>query len=255
MVNKIKVFTFIFTVLIAACTPTQRTLKNGQGYVVVPAGEKHYRVEYYLKNAKLAETYWNTTAEQLCPGGFHVLYNKKHVLNFDMYVPIAGNNVNLGRQEFIQYGEVVCGGEPSNAITFTETKWREFNAETNSIKPVSDRWLTETLQLYVSHLPDLPVTNSVAIIVKDWGKPQQQSGNNNELLSVWTKGGDSWFPNQIGLLEQENYLKLIIILPGVSALAASLVEKSSIEGKGLEYLITSGVLPAYFYRPKSQCSF
>jgi hypothetical protein len=34
-----------------------------------------------------------------------------------MYVPIAGNNVNIGRQAFIQYGEVVCEGEPSKAIT------------------------------------------------------------------------------------------------------------------------------------------
>ena len=65
-----------------ACTPAQRPLKNGQGYVVVPAGKNHYRIEYYLKHAKLAETYWNSTAGQLCPGGFQVLYNKKHVLNF-----------------------------------------------------------------------------------------------------------------------------------------------------------------------------
>ncbi|HEY0893705.1 MAG TPA: hypothetical protein VGE32_11660 [Cellvibrio sp.] len=235
--------------MLIACTPTQRPLKNRQGYVVVPAGENHYRIEYYLKHAKLAETYWNTTAGQLCPGGFQVLYNKKHVLNFDMYVPIAGNNVNIGRQEFIQYGEVVCEGEPSNAIVLTESKWREFNAETKSIKPVSDRWLTETLQLYVSHLADLPKANSVAALTKLWGKPRQQSGQNNELLSVWVKGGDSWFPNQIGLLEQDQQLKLIIVLPGVSGYLAGLIEKSSLQGKNLESLITTGILPAYFYRP------
>ncbi|WP_331353139.1 hypothetical protein [Cellvibrio sp. UBA7671] len=239
----------VFFLSLIACTPTQRPLKNGQGYVVVPAGENHYRIEYYLKHAKLAETYWNTTAGHLCPGGFQVLYNKKQVLNFDMYVPIAGNNVNIGRQEFIQYGEVACDGEPSNAIVLTESKWREFNAETKSIKPVSDRWLTETLQLYVSHLADLPKANSVAALTKIWGKPRQQSGQNNELLSVWVKGGDSWFPNQIGLLEQDQQLKLIIVLPGVSGYLAGLIEKSSLQGKNLESLITTGILPAYFYRP------
>jgi hypothetical protein len=166
-----------------------------------------------------------------------------------MYVPIAGNNVNIGRQEFIQYGEVACEGEPSNAITLTESKWREFNAETKSIKPLSDRWLTETLQLYVSHLPDLPVNNSVATLAKDWGKPQQKPGNDNELLSIWTKGGDSWFPNQIGLLEQNNCLKLVIVLPGVSSFMATLIDKSKLQHKDLEELITMGILPAYFYRP------
>lgn len=237
---------FVFSILFAACTPTQRPLKNGQGYVVLPAGENHYRIEYYLKYAKLAETYWNTTAGQLCPGGFQVLYNKQHVLNFDMYVPISGNNVNIGRQEFIQYGEVVCDGEPSKSLTLTESKWREFNKETQSIKPVSERWLTETLQLYVNHLADLPTTNSVAALTKIWGKPRQQSGQNNEQLSVWVKGGDSWFPNQVGLLEQEQQLKLIIILPGVSGYLAGLIEKSSVQAETLESLIITGILPAYF---------
>jgi outer membrane biogenesis lipoprotein LolB len=55
---------FVVALLIAvltACTPTQRPLKNGQGDVVVPARENHYRIEYYLKHARLAETYWNAT--------------------------------------------------------------------------------------------------------------------------------------------------------------------------------------------------
>jgi hypothetical protein len=65
-----KLIVGVMAVIMYACTPAQRPLKNGQGYVVVPAGEKHYRIEYYLKHATLAETYWNTTAGQLCPGGF-----------------------------------------------------------------------------------------------------------------------------------------------------------------------------------------
>ncbi len=164
-VVRLAVFSIVlFFLSLIACTPTQRPLKNGQGYVVVPAGENHYRIEYYLKHATLAETYWNTTAGQLCPGGFQVLYSKKHTLNFDMYVPIAGNNVNLGRQEFIQYGQVACKGTASNTVMLTESKWKEFNQETHSITPVSDRWLTETLKLYVRHLPELPAKSSVATL-------------------------------------------------------------------------------------------
>lgn len=63
----LKVILLVFFLSLISCTPTQRPLKNGQGYVVVPAGENHYRIEYYLKHA---ETYWNTTAGRLCPGGF-----------------------------------------------------------------------------------------------------------------------------------------------------------------------------------------
>lgn len=235
--------------LVAACTPTQRPLKNGQGYVVLPAGENHYRIEYYLKYAKLAETYWNITAGQLCPGGFQVLYSKKHVLNFDMYVPIAGNNVNIGRQEFIQYGEVVCEGEPSNAIKLTESQWREFNAETKSIKPVSEKYLTEYLKVYSSHLSTLPVQNARDELVKIWGKPVQQQQHGEDLLSVWRKGGDSWFPNQVILVERNECLKMVLILPGVSTFMASFSEKIKINEGDFAALVASGAVPAYFYRP------
>src|SRR5690606_16916647 len=101
--------------------------------------EKQFRIEYYSKTSMLAQSYWNVTAEQLCPAGFQIIYNKKHTLNFDMYAPIAGNNVNLGRQEFIQYGQVACDDAISNTVTLTESKWKEFNQESRSTTPVSDR--------------------------------------------------------------------------------------------------------------------
>jgi len=58
------IFFFAFSVLggLITCTPTQRPLKNGQGYVVVPVSEKQIRIEFYLKNASLSEAYWYTTA-------------------------------------------------------------------------------------------------------------------------------------------------------------------------------------------------
>ena len=49
----IALFTFGITILF--CTPTQRPLKNGQGYVAVPAGEKHYRIKTRKARRNLLE--------------------------------------------------------------------------------------------------------------------------------------------------------------------------------------------------------
>lgn len=83
-----------------------------------------------------------------------------------MYVPIAGNNVNLGRQDFIQCGQVACNDSASSTVKLTHGKWKEFNRETRSVSPVSDRWLTETLHLCIGHLPELPARKSVAALGK-----------------------------------------------------------------------------------------
>ncbi len=232
--------------VLVACTPTQRPLKHGQGYVVVPVSEKQFRIEYYLKNANQIENQWNTTAGQLCPGGFQVIYSKRHILNFDMYVPIAGNNVNLGRQEFIQYGLVICNGSASNTVSLTEGKWKEFNAQTRSVTPVSDRWMTETLKLYVGHLPKLPIINSIAVLEKDWGKPLKQDHQGADTISIWMKGGDSWYPNYIGLIERNGCLNLVM------ALMMGVFQKSAGENKSFEQLLLTRTMPAYFYQP--QCS-
>lgn len=221
---------------------------------MVSAGENHYRIEYYLKTAPLAETYWKTTAGQLCPGGFQVLYSEKRTLNFDMYMPISGNNVNLGRQEFIQYGDVVCNGVGANTVTMTEGKWKEFNQATRSVTTVSDRWLTETLKLYVSHLTTLPKSNSVAALEKDWGKPLKQDHRGTDRLSVWVKGGDSWYPNYVGLIERNGCLKLVLLLPGTSAIMAGVLDKLSGSTQSFEQLVISGKVPAYFYPSTETCN-
>ncbi len=252
--NKITFFIFICAVSILACTPAQRPLKNGQGYVVVPAGKNHYRIEYYLKHAKLAETYWNSTAGQLCPGGFQVLYNKKHVLNFDMYVPIAGNNVNIGRQEFIQYGQVACDGAAANAVELTESKWKEFGPVAHAVAPVSDRWIRETLQLPVGHLTELPATQSIAALETLWGKPWRRDQRGDDVIGIWMKGGDSWFPNYVGVIERKGCLHMTLVLPGTSAVMMGVFDKALSEHTNFEQLLTSGKVPAYFYGSKQVCN-
>jgi hypothetical protein len=248
-----KLIVGVMAVLMCACTPAQRPLKNGQGYLVVPITEKQFRIEYYLKHAKLAETYWNTTAAQLCPDGFQVLYNEKRTLNFDMYVPIAGNNVNIGRQEFIQYGQVVCTGAASGSVELTQSKWKEFSPVTRSVAPVSDRWLTETLRLYVGHLPDLPVTHPGEALEKIWGKPWKRDRRGSDALSIWMKGGDSWFPNYVGVIERNDCLHLALVLPGTSAAMMGVFKNTAPENINFEHLLTSGKMPAYFYYSKKSC--
>ena len=214
--------------------------------MVIPISEKQFRIEYYLKNGTQIESQWNTTAVQLCPGGFQVVYNKRHMLNFDMYVPISGNNVNLGRQEFIQYGQVICNGNASNLVAFTDSKWKEFNTETKLVTPVSDLWITATLKMYVGHLSELPFSNSTAALEKVWGKPLKQAHRGPDRVSTWMKSGDSWFQNYIGIIERNDCLNLVMVLPGISALTMVI---NSVPGEieSVEKMLTTGAGPAYFY--------
>lgn len=238
---------------ITACTPTHRPLKSGEGYVVLLAGNNHYRIEYFSKSKMLAEDYWITTAEQLCPSGYDTLYRKHDVLQFDMYVPIAGNNVNLGRQEFIQRGEVKCSDDTAKKITLTESRWREFNKEIQTITPISERWLTEVLKLHVANLTKLPAQGATDHLTKTWGKPTEIYNTDIDTVSVWRKGGDSWFPNQVALVEREGCLRTVVLIPGVSAFIIGQYKgKDNIAGF-IDQLITSGSIPTYFYKT-SFCS-
>ena len=246
-------FFLVNLMVLVACAPINGPLKGSEGFVILPANNNHFRIEYYSKSAKFAETYWKTTAAQLCGGSFQMLYSKLDVIQFDMYVPIAGNNVNIGRQEYIQYGEVICEGVATK-IPLTQSPWQEFNRETNAVKPVSEEFLTELLKISPSHLSTLPAKNASAELTKIWGKPIQQEHLGEDLLSVWEKGGDSWFPNQIGLLERNHCLKLIIILPGISSVITGPLENYFLNSSNIESLIINGVLPAYFYRSKSGCN-
>lgn len=170
-----------------------------------------------------------------------------------MYVPIAGNNVNIGRQEFIQHGEVVCEGRASNSVTLTDSKWKTFNPATRSVVPVSDRWLSETLKLYVGHLSTLPVMNSVAVVTKDWGKPWKQDARGADTLSIWRESGDAWYVNYIGLIERKGCLRLVMLLPGASAFMPYAFDRSETAKSNVERLIFSGEIPAYFYKPQEGC--
>lgn len=238
----------LIPLLITACTPTQRPLKNGEGYVAIAAGDNHYRIEYFSKSKKIAEDFWKTTAEQLCPDGYESLYSKQDVLQFDMYVPIAGNNVNLGRQEFIQSGEVKCNGNTATEVTLIDSRWREFNKETQAIKPVSERWLTEVLKLYVAHLPKLPAQGAVEQLTEAWGKPTETHTANSGSVSIWQKGGDSWFPNQVALIEREGCLRTVVLIPGVSAFIMGQYKGKDNMGELIDQLVTSGAIPTYFYK-------
>lgn len=250
LIKRNMVFLVALVVLVMACTPTQRSLISGEGFVVLPANKNHYRIEYYSRNAKKAEAYWKTTAIQLCIGSFQTLYSKLNVIQFDMYVPIAGNDVNIGRQEYIQHGEVICEAAATE-VPLTQSPWQEFNRETNALKPVSETYLTELLKMYAAHLSTLPAKNASAELIRIWGKPVQQEYLDGDLLSVWSKGGDSWFPNQVILVEHDSCLKTVVILPGVSVYIASISEKLKVGAQGFSAWVASGAVPGYFYQSQA----
>lgn len=223
-------------------------VKKCYPYQVLPAGNKNYRIEYFSDSSQHAEEYFKVTASQLCFGNYQLLYTHKDVLNFDMYVPISGNNVNIGRQEFIQRGEIVCQGEVSPDMPLTNSVWKEFNKETKALKPVSKDWIFNVLKISTIPLVNLPSVGASQALEKAWGKPRQQENIVDEVVSVWVKGGDSWFPNQVMLLEEGDCLKLVVILPGTSAYILGSLQKQ-LGGSGeLMHLITQGVIPAYFYK-------
>ena len=241
----------LLCIAVLGCAPAQRAYKSGEGYQVLPAGNKNYRIEYFSDSSKHAEEYFKVTASQLCLENYKVLYSHKDVLNFDMYVPISGNNVNIGRQEFIQRGEVVCKGEVSSEIPLTNSLWKEFNKETGAVKPVGKDWIFEVLKVSTMPLINLPSVGASQALAKTWGKPRQQENMGDEVVSVWVKGGDSWFPNQVMLLEEGDCLKLIVILPGTSAYMLGSLQKQLGGSGGLMHLIIQGVIPAYFYKPEN----
>lgn len=237
----------LFVIQINACTPTQRPLEKSEGYVVLATENNQYRIEYFSKYKMLAEDYWSTTAEQLCPEGYETLYVNLDTLQFDMHVPIAGNNVNIGREEFIKSGEIRCSGDVASEVILTESQWREFNKETKAIKPVSGRWLSEALKLPSSHLTKLPTLEATQALTNIWGKPMKTQETGAKSVSIWQKGGDSWLRNQVALIEQDNCLKMVAIIPGVSAYMMGQYMTKDNVGEIISQLVTSGALPTYFY--------
>jgi hypothetical protein len=248
MIKKNLLIIFLGTALqLMACSSIQQPLKYGQGYAVIPTERDQYRIEFFSKNRGEIEAYWEMTADQLCPMGFRVLYVKQELLNFDLYVPIAGGRTNVGRMEFIQNGEIICNGHPSKDIVISESSWREFNKETQALKPVSSSWLERTLKLRVSRLSHLPSKRAVEKITSYWGDPVGQHSIGSENISYWWRGGDSWAPNQVVLIEQDDYLKMVIIIPGV--VAHLLGSYATEDGTALSEMVISGSIPAYYYRP------
>lgn len=140
---------------LCSCAADFREHKYWQGYVVLRVEGERYRIEYFAKSKPDAAKYWKQTFEQLCQGNGAVIYEQGEVAHTDMYTPIMGQSVNIGRQKFHHIGIVDCNGPASDLIKITSSPWREFNSSTQQKSPVSEEYLLRKLNIFINHFSNL----------------------------------------------------------------------------------------------------
>lgn len=209
------------------------------------AGDNTYRIEYYSKGKKEAEENWRLAAQQLCPADFEILYQEKHTIHGSVRTPVAGQMMDIATEEYIHYGEIGCPTEPAQIVELTHSPWREFNHQTNAIKPVSIRFIAETFTIpinYLGPLDELPAKGAHEVLVKRYGKSMQQENINNQQVLLWSLGGNSWFPNNLVVsFHQESVRRVMILPPSILInVMSELAKKSGATSESLT--------PGYFIR-------
>lgn len=217
-------------------------------YVVLPIAKNHFRIEFFSDDARYARVRWLVVANELCNKDFYLVYSGLDSLKLDLYTPIAGREVNIGQTKYIRRGEVICNSDVSSTIHISESQWREFNRETKTTKPVSARWLSAILGFDVEYLERLSPITTVAVLAHDWGAPVNTLKNNYEKLMSWFNGSNNRLLSQVALLESNECLAMVLILPGVTAdVLGQYINQETIQADVVD-LLTSGLLPAYSYR-------
>lgn len=240
---------FISAILLTLCSCAAgfREHKYGQGYVVLHVAGERYRIEYFAKSKQDAAKYWQQTYDQLCQGSGKIIYQQGEVVQRDMYTPIMGQSVNIGRQQFHHIGEVECQRMDSGLLKMTQSPWREFNEHTKQQSPVSEEYILRKLNIYINHFSQLQPKKPYEQIAKIWGKPSQTEILDSERFYVWNKGGSDSVASQFLLVEENECLKAAMIIPIYSGYLLAALEKSNKIGK-LDYgsIMTSGLVPTYF---------
>jgi hypothetical protein len=240
---------FISAILLTLCSCAAgfREHKYGQGYVVLHVEDERYRIEYFAKSKQDAAKYWGQTFDQLCQGGGRIIYEEGEVVNRDMYTPIMGQSVNIGRQKFHHIGEVECHKAGSDLLKLTQSPWREFNSHTQQQTPVSEEYILRKLNVYINHFSNLQPAKPYEQIAKIWGKPSEKKSLGSENFYIWNKGGVDSVASQFLLVEEKDCLKAAMIIPLYSGYLLAALEKSNKMTK-LDYqeIMTSGLVPTYF---------
>ncbi len=248
MDSAIKIFHILFlSLILCSCAAGFREHKYGQGYVLLHIAGERYRVEYFAKSKRDAAAYWQQTYEHLCQGKGKIIYQLGEVVQRDMYTPIMGQSVNIGRQQFHHIGEVECQRRDSNSLKITQSPWREFNEHTKQPGPVSEEYILRKLNVYINHFSNLKPEKPYEQIAKIWGKPSQTKILGSEKFYVWNKGGSDSVASQFLLVEENKCLKAAMIIPFYSGYLLAALEKSNKLTK-LDYqeIMTSGLIPTYF---------
>lgn len=243
----IRLVALILMFFVFSCSASFREHKYGQGYVVLSVEGERYRIEYFAKSKQDAAKYWKQTFEQLCQGKGAVVYEQGEVVHRDMYTPIMGQSVNIGRQMFHHIGIVDCKGPTSDFIKITSSPWREFNSSTQQRSPVSEEYLLRKLNIFINHFSNLQPAKPYDQIAKVWGKPSEKKILGSEIFYIWNKGGADSVASQFLLVEENECLKAAMIIPIYSGYLLAALEKSNKIAK-LDYqkIMTSGMVQAYF---------
>jgi hypothetical protein len=242
---------FLLT-LVLGCAPSYRPYKSDNGFIVLPVDDKTYRIEYFSNAKIVAENFWKTTAVQVCGENYQTVYSETNTILRDLYTPIMGQNVNIGRQKFQHVGEAVCKENTETAVQMSRSSWREYNVKVKALRPVSDAYIVDVLNIswvMFGWIEALPTKNATAAFQKKWNKPIQQETLDGEMITTWEIGENTWFQNQLVFVEKEECLKTIMI---VSA-SLLLMKKQLGNLKLTEDLMQQGHPGIYFYRPTTPC--
>jgi hypothetical protein len=240
-----KIILLLSCLSILGCTAAYRPYKHQEGYVVLPLGEKQFRIEYYSDNLNASKANWQTAAKQLCVGEPVIESEQSETLWGTIRTPVAGQMVDLGVQRFIYYGVVTCRDSVSTAVEISPAQWQTFNLTNKTNNFVSDEYIARTLKILPARLlglTQLPKINASAFWSKHWShKPRLQTTTGNRQLTLWALDGDNGLPNNLIIIETNGCLEFVFILPPSFMLPVL----AKAELPKFEALIKSGALTVY----------
>lgn len=240
-----KILLLLNCFLILGCTAAYRPYKHQEGYVVLPLGEKQFRIEYYSDNPNASKANWYTAAKQLCVGESAIESEANQTLWKTIRTPVAGQMVDLGSQSFIYYGVVTCRDSVSTNVEMSPAQWQTFNPINKTNNFVSDEYIVRTLKILPARLlglTQLPKIDARAFWSQHWShKPRSQTTTGNRQLTLWALDGDNGLPNNLIIIETNGCLESVFILPPGYLLP--MLAKAELPK--FEALLKSGALTVY----------
>jgi len=163
----------------SSCAVSYRPMQKGLGYTVLKSSSNTYRIEYGDFEPKIALSFAQKTAKNICAGDYKVLYGHNTAVNTGAYtVLMAGQYQDFKRIVQIYEAEIECMAlrpEPPLDLVISSSPWFYYTESGRKV-PVSGEylsnrfgvgtWIIEKIQTYHSGTP-------LEILLKDLGQPQK----------------------------------------------------------------------------------